>query len=456
MTISEKINIYKNNISIISKKFGVPGRDLLVKVLIDSHQFSENSLGNKKFMVTRIEALAKEIKNNRERLDKKYYHRPIASLQKGKCHIKKLDWKSAKEILINYHHIGSYRKNSIHLGLYYEVEPNVQKLMGIVTFSKYDFIFKPYSIFSNFNENEVLNLSRLYVFDWAPYNTVSCFISKSTNYLREHYPNIQCLITCTNPNTDHQGKTFNACNWIEIAQFTGAPYLYLDKKPVTIRRLFENFGTLELPKLKKQLRERLVISKSKILPQKMYMYIVNKKTRSNFFSNRFDKIYRFDDYHFSPEYGLTDNNRNNAITYNGARQKIQNIGTNVIAGYLENDNSHLYSSIIIREGKLFLNIKKKIRDTSKLYENQEEYQLKVIDLTTFSKTIITYGDQINSENTQLEKYIKSGKLDAIIVLSYLQEGISQLLDKITKMTEFTHIKTVILYDYFHGFHFVRI
>lgn len=456
MTPTEKINIYKNSISIIAKKNGIPDKDLLVKVLIDSNQFSENSLKNEKFMVARIEILAKEIKNNRNHLDKKYYHGPIKLLEKEKCYVKKLDWRLAKEILINYHHIGSYRKNSIHLGLSYMVKPNVKKLMGIATFSKYDFFFRPYSIFSNFNSNEVFNLSRLYIFDWAPYNTASCFISKSTGYLREYYPGIQCLITCINPNTGHQGKTFNACNWIETGQFTGAPYLYLDKKPITIRRLFENFGTLELQELKKQLRERLVISKSKVLPQKIYMYIINKKTRSNFFSNRVDKIYYFDGYYFTPEYGLTDNNIDNAITYSEARQKIQNIGINVISGYLEKDNSHFYSSIIIKNGRLFLNIKKRIQDTAKVYGNQEGYQLKVVNITTFSKTIIAYGDQVSSRNIQFERYIKSGKIGTIIILSYLRENADQLLDKIIKKTKSTNIKTIILYDHFHGFNFVRL
>lgn len=456
MTISEKINIYNNSISTIAKKIGIPDKDLLVKVLIDSSQFSENSLKNEKFMVARIEILAKEIKNNRNHLDKKYYHSPIKSLQKEKCYIKKLDWRLAKEILVNYHHIGSYRKNSIHLGLYYMVEPNVKKLMGIATFSKYDFFFRPYSIFSNFNSNEVFNLSRLYIFDWAPYNTASCFISKSTDYLREHYPSIQCLITCINPNTGHQGKTFNACNWIETGQFTGAPYLYLDKKSITIRHLFENFGTLELLELKKQLRGRLLISKSKVLPQKIYMYIVNKKSRNNFFLNRIDKIYYFDDYYFTPEYGLTDNNINNTITYNEARQKIQNIGINVIAGYLEKDNSHLYSSIIIKNGKLFLNIKKRIQDGPKLYENQEGYQLKVVNIPTFSKTVIVYGDQVSSKNIQFDRHIESGKIDTIIILSYLREDANQLLNNVIKRTKSTNIKTIILYDYFHGFNFVRL
>lgn len=456
MTILEKINIYKNNIYAIAKRNSIPDKDLLVKVLIDFNQFSENNLKNKKFMVARIGILAKEIKKNRQLLHIKYSNNLIKTLEKEKCSVRKLDWRSAKEILVNYHHIGSYRKNSIHLGLYYEVKPNVKKLMGITTFSKYDFFFRPYSIFSNFNSNEVFNLSRLYIFDWAPYNTASCFISKSTDYLQEYYPGIKCLITCINPNTGHQGKTFNACNWIETGQFTGAPYLYLDKKQVTIRRLFENFGTLEIPELKRQLGKRLFISKSKVLPQKIYMHIVNKKKQKHFFLNRIDKIYYFDDYYFTPEYGLTDYDKNSAITYNEARQKIQNIGTNVIAGYLEKDNSHLYSSIIIKNGKSFLNIKKKNRDIPQLSENQEGHQLKVVNIPMFYKTVIAYGDVLNSKNIQFERYVKSGKIDTIIMLSYLREDTNQLLNKIIKITKSTNIKTIILYDYFHGFNFVSL
>lgn len=456
MTPTEKINLYKKSVSKTSKKFNIPEKDLLVKVLIDSYRFAEKILKNREFMRNRTETLAIELKKNRLYLDRKYSNRSITKLQKEKCHIRKLEWRTAKEILKNYHHIGSYRRNSLHLGLYYEVEPDIEKLMGIVTFSTYDFFFRPYSIFSNFNSNGVLNLSRLYIFDWAPYNTASCFISKSTNYLQEYYPNIRCLITCINPNTGHQGKTFNACNWTEIGQFTGAPYLYLDSTPITIRALYEKYGTLELTELKKKLGKRLFISDAKILPQKMYMYIINKKSRMDFFSNRIDKVYYFDNYHFSPEFGLTDKHKDSAITYNEAKQKVQNIPNNVIAGYLEKDNSHFYSSIIVKKGKSFSNIRKNLQDNFKINKDRRVTQLKVTNLPKFSNTIIICGDQISSKNIQLKRSIKSDNLDTIIVLSYLQNDFNTLLDSVTEMISSRQVKKVILYDFFNGFHLVRV
>ena len=349
---------YKNLINKIAKTFIIPEKDLAIKVAVDLRQFDDITLNDRDFIKDRIKLVAKSIFDDRKNLIKKYSAEKIEILERKKCRLGAVNWRVAKEILERFHYIGSYRKNSIHLGLYYKISAKVEKLMGIMTFSHYDFNIEPYNVFINFNRKEILNLSRLYVFNWAPFNTNSYFLSKGIGYVKKHFPKIQCFTTCANPNIGHSGTSYKASNCIETAQFLGSPYLFLNGRSVTIRSLSEKYGTLDFKKLKSKLKNQLVISKSKLLPQKIFIYILDKKKRKLFYSNLLDKIYFFNGYHLVPEYGLNDYIKEKAINYEQAKARVAQIGGRVIAGYLERDKEKLYSSVIIKIGNFYKNISK--------------------------------------------------------------------------------------------------
>lgn len=442
MRIDDKVKLSEASISKSSTKNKVPKQDLLIKFLIDSHQFTDAEILDNAFLDKRINTLAKEIKDSRQKIDKKYSFREITFLDKEKCSVSILDWKTAKEILKYYHHIGSYRPRSIHLGLYYEVEPNNIKLVGIATFSKYDFYFHPYSLFAIAKASEILNLSRFYLFGWAPPFATSHFLSKSVRFIRDNHPNIKHLITCINPNTGHGGSSFEASNWVEIAEFAGTPYLFLDKKYITVRRLSELFGTLDLHKLKDKLGDRLLITTDEILPQKMYLYILDKKLKRKFISSKLDKIFSFNMLRLSPEYGLTDKKANQSITQLEAENMVKDLGENVIAGFLEKYKNSIYSTIIMKtNGKLsFLSMGQK---------------LKAIDLAGLSKSIIVFGEQITFDSKEIEEIGVEQKINALIVLSYQAEDINPMLNKIRELSDKLKIKAI-LFDYFHGFRYISI
>jgi len=442
MTIEDKINISKTPISKLSKKYCVPKRDLLIKFLIDSHQFSEKEILNMTFINKRIEILAKNIKESRKKTDPKFLFKKIDFLNKDKCSVSVLNWRISKEILTYYHHIGSYRPKSIHLGLYYEIDEGNKKLLGIATFSKYDFHFRPYSLFAIARVNEILNLSRFYLFGWAPPFSTSHYLSKCIQFIKYNYPKIKCLITCINPNTMHGGSSFEASNWIETAEFTGAPYLFLDQKYVTVRHLNELFGTLDIRKLKEKLGNRLSVSTEEILPQKMYLYALNKKAKRKFFDKRLDKVFSFNHLILSPEYGLTDNKVDKSVTKDKALGISKRLGVNVIAGFLENYKNNLYSSIIV---------------TTPIDTRFSRFGQKplVVDLDDLSKTIVLFGSQFLFDYENIIEECKNSDINSMIILSYKTEDTRLILDKIKNLSDKLNVH-VIFFNYFQGFKYIKI
>lgn len=442
MTIEDKIKNSEASISRLSKKYSMPKQDLLIKFLIDSHQFSEKDLKSKKFINKRLETLAMDIKESRKKIDSKFFFKKIKFLDKEKCSISILDWRVAKKILENYHHIGSYRPKSLHLGLYYKIDNENKKLLGIATFSKYDFRFHPYNLFTIAKLNQIFNLSRFYLFNWAPPFSTSHYLSECIQFIKKNYPKIKCLITCINPNTMHGGSSFEASNWIEIAEFTGAPYIFLDKTYVTIRHLNQIFGTLDIDKLKQKLCSRLFISPEEVLPQKMYLYILEKKARKIFFKKRLDKIFSFNRIILSPEYGLTDNKVGQAITKNETLKIIKNLSTNVVAGFLENYKGRLSSSIIATT------------NTSIKFNKSRQKPL-IINLDDLSKTIILLSNQFLSDYDNVIEKCRMGNVNSMIILSYKTEDYHYILHKIVNLSGQLDMK-VIFYNYFNGFKYIKI
>jgi len=449
------IEKYKNLINKTAKAFGIPRRDLFIKTTIDLKQFDDVILSSRDFIKDRIELTAKNIWENRKNLIEKYTAEKIRELERKKCRFGTVNWRKAKEILERFHYIGSYRKNSIHLGFYYEVSKGVENLMGIITFSRYDFTIEPYNIFINFKRHEILNLSRLYTFDWAPFNTTSYFLSQGIKYIKKYFPNIRCLTTCVNPNIGHSGTSYKASNWIEVAQFLGSPYLFLNGKPVTIRKLAEKYNTLDLNILKSKSGNRIIISKSKLLPQKIFIYILNKKKRNLFYLNLLDKIYFFDGYHFVPEYGLNNYIKENAITYNQARKRVARVGSKVIAGYLEKNNGKLYSSVIVRVGSFYKNIRKEKKWREEFIDNSNEPPT-ITDLPTFYKTLILIcHDAKRCSKINIKKIIKKDKINTIIVISYWRNNFDDLLNSINRLERHLRPEKIICFDFFHGFHLLK-
>jgi hypothetical protein len=446
---------FHNLITSVTQKYNVSVQDLSIKSIVSLRKYSQDQLRDLNLVLNEVEDLASQIQIMRKRVEKIFTNEPLDKLDKHRCSVRPLNHHLAKQILEKYHYIGSYRKQSLHLGLFYKVTDQDERVMGLITFSKYDFRIKPYGLFSLFKEREILNLSRLYTFDWVPYNTTSYFMSQAIKYLKESRPKIKCLITCANPNTGHGGASYRASNWLEIAQFDGAPYLFLDNKNVTIRHLFEKYKTLDLKKIKAKLGERLIISDHKLLPQKIFFYPLKSKERKLFYKMSLDKVYFFNNHYFVPEYGLTGYDQKRAITFLEAKQRIKKIGGVVLAGYLEKDTNKLYSSVVVKSGNIYQNIRKEKRWRDEFIADSNQPP-PILNLPFFGRTLILlcYDAKRYSENNMCQ-LAESSKIDSIIVLSYWKNNFGVLSACIGKLRESLKPTKVICYDFFHGFNLME-
>ncbi len=446
--------IQNDIINSIAKEYGLSQNDLFIKTIIDLKRFNRTDTDNN-FVESRARLVAKNILKKRIILLPKYDYPIIKKLEPENYELRSVDWRVAKQILENFHYIGSYRKKSIQLGLYYKMPNGGSKLAGLMTFSNYDLHVRPDDIFSYFHQHELLNLARLYTFQWVPYNTTSFFMSLAFDYIRKNYPKIKCLTTCANLNVGHTGSSYKASNWIEVAQFIGAHYLFLDDKNVTMRSLVEMCGTLDMALIKKKLKGRLIVSSEKILPQKIFIYILNKLDKRKFTARRASHNIYFEKWNFIPEYGLTDYCQNKAINFEEAKRKINNIGKNAVAGYVERDGEQFYSAVTVKIGDSYFNIRKSKRWREEFVNDSNELPF-VAELPDWGKTLILICYDVKRfSEIDMRKEIGDRSIDSLFVLSYWKNNFNILLDCVKRVEQSLKIKKIICSDYFHGFQVIK-
>jgi hypothetical protein len=120
-----------------------------------------------------------------------------------------------KEVLAAAHYIGRPGSTSVRLGLWID-----NALAGVIT---YGTIPRPNAraICGPEYAPNVLELTRLALYDWAPRNSESRFIAESFRHLRMERPDIFILISYADGRHGHVGTIYQATNWIYTGSSTG-------------------------------------------------------------------------------------------------------------------------------------------------------------------------------------------------------------------------------------------
>lgn len=128
---------------------------------------------------------------------------------------------TAKDIIVKNHYSKTWTKVSYAIGLFIREESphpfftNVsEKLIGVACYG--DPIGRNCggSIAPSIDRTEVLELTRLFVFDGYGTNTESWFVSQTFKWLRDNAPHIKALISYSDPKAGHRGIVYQATNWI--------------------------------------------------------------------------------------------------------------------------------------------------------------------------------------------------------------------------------------------------
>ena len=127
----------------------------------------------------------------------------------------------AKEIIVNNHYSGIWTKVSYAIGLFYLSDDEHkffggvnEKLIGVACYGDPVGRHSGASITELLDRTEVLELTRLFVFDGYGSNIESWFVGKTFQWLRENAPHIKALVSYSDPKAGHLGTIYQATNWI--------------------------------------------------------------------------------------------------------------------------------------------------------------------------------------------------------------------------------------------------
>jgi hypothetical protein len=191
----------------------------------------------------------------------------------------------AKDIIVNNHYSGKWTKVSYAIGLFtsdVEEHPffsNVEdKLIGVACYGDPIGRSAGQSISPLLERTEVLELTRLFVFDGYGSNIESWFLGKTFQWLRENVPQIKGLISYSDPKEGHCGTIYQATNWI----YQGNKLRYNDSWDFRwesdgewhhSRTSYVRFGTNDPKEIQKMITTPFWIRKS---PRKhRYVYILS-------------------------------------------------------------------------------------------------------------------------------------------------------------------------------------
>jgi hypothetical protein len=123
--------------------------------------------------------------------------------------------------------------------------------------------------------HEVLILSRVFAFDWAPRNTISYLLGDLVAMCRRERPDIRLLLTYLNPNLGFNGTSYRASNWRQVGEESGTRYSYVDESYVTDRELARRYGTADPQELGKLLGSRYSVTEVPLEPLRLYGYVMD-------------------------------------------------------------------------------------------------------------------------------------------------------------------------------------
>ena len=143
------------------------------------------------------------------------------TLNKSKLSVREISKKIAKNMIVKHHYSHKWTMCRYALGIFYKTDnehtffdEQEEKLIGVAVYGYPVGRRAPKSISPELKEEEVLELTRLFIFDDYGKNTESVVLSKTFNWLKENASDIKALISYSDPEQGHMGIIYQATNWI--------------------------------------------------------------------------------------------------------------------------------------------------------------------------------------------------------------------------------------------------
>ena len=187
--------------------------------------------------------------------------------------IYKLNNANAKDFMTKYHYTHTCPKCSIAYGIYHN-----EQLQCVVVYGQPSGKNLASSIWKGGNEQECLELLRLYSFDNCPKNIESWSISRSIKELKQDMPQVKVLVSYADNSAGHIGYIYQASSWTYIGKGSKECKIFIDGERQHRRTLYDRFGTSSLTQLKEKLGDRLQVDDERLGKNK-YIKIIRDKRK---------------------------------------------------------------------------------------------------------------------------------------------------------------------------------
>jgi hypothetical protein len=175
------------------------------------------------------------------------------------------------------HYLRSARLGSRNFAL---VDPVKGRPVTICSVSPFEWVSVGNHIRNEFDipQEKILDVSRVYSSDVAPYNAISSLLSRVRRSLRS---TADLLITAVDPNLGFQGSSYHAAGWQRWLTVQPRPYFYHNGQYASTRQLRRLFGTSNLDELKASYPgQRFEQSRARLLDSLIFCCRVKRQTEA--------------------------------------------------------------------------------------------------------------------------------------------------------------------------------
>lgn len=187
-----------------------------------------------------------------------------------------IEKKLAKELIIEHHYSHKWTSCRYALGLFHNEE-----LVGVAVYGFPVGRRVVKSVSELLENNEVLELTRLWVADSEGKNTESYFLGQTFKWLRANAPDVKVLISYSDPMYGHVGTIYQATNWLYQGNNTMLVkgwLHYVNGEWLHPRSCVAQYGTTTASKLLEvdPHYERVEMKK-----KHRYLYMLDRKSKKN-------------------------------------------------------------------------------------------------------------------------------------------------------------------------------
>tara|TARA_Y100000034_G_C6783565_1_gene350396 strand:- start:61 stop:804 length:744 start_codon:yes stop_codon:yes gene_type:complete len=209
----------------------------------------------------------------------------------SKLLVRKIEKKVAKKMIVENHYSHSWTSCRYALGLFYITDnshilfdENEEKLIGVAIYGYPVGRLAAESISGILKPHQVLELTRLFIFDGYGKNIESYFISQTFKWLKRNDDKIKVLLSYSDPQQNHIGTIYQATNWLyqgDSMRMVDAYSVKIEKEGSWLhsRTVFDRWGTSNIESLKRKIGHTFWIREE---PRKhRYIYFLCGKRNKN-------------------------------------------------------------------------------------------------------------------------------------------------------------------------------